>query len=37
MSFGYSVGDFVKLLELANELRHRFVDAPEQFQAISSE
>lgn len=37
MSFGYSIGDFIKLIELANELRHRFVDAPNQFQAISIE
>ena len=37
MSFGYSVTDFVKLIELANELRHRFVDSPQQFRAISDE
>jgi hypothetical protein len=37
MSFGYGVGDFLKALELANEIRTRFVDAPEQFEAISDE
>ena len=37
MSFWYSVGDFIKLVELANELHHRFVDAPQQFRSISDE
>ncbi|KAF2246310.1 hypothetical protein BU26DRAFT_567798 [Trematosphaeria pertusa] len=36
MSFGYSVGDFIKLVEPANELYHRF-DAPRQFRSISDE
>ncbi|KAF2496560.1 hypothetical protein BU16DRAFT_507020 [Lophium mytilinum] len=30
-------GDFVKLIELANEVYRRFMDAPEQFQALSDE
>ncbi|KAF2183576.1 hypothetical protein K469DRAFT_690028 [Zopfia rhizophila CBS 207.26] len=37
MSFGYSAGDILKALELANEIRTRFVDAPDQFKAISDE
>ena len=37
MSFGYSVGDFIVILQLANNVRERFVDAPKQFKAISDE
>ena len=37
MSFGFSVGDFIHAIELANKLRMRFVDAPEQFRAVASE
>ncbi|KAH0560062.1 hypothetical protein GP486_003417 [Trichoglossum hirsutum] len=37
MSFGCSVGDIIKVLELANELRARFVDCPQQFRAILNE
>jgi hypothetical protein len=37
MSFGFSVGDFITVLQLANQTRQRFVDAPEQFKAISEE
>lgn len=37
MSFGVSVGDFVAVLQLANNVRQRFVGAPEQFKAISDE
>ena len=37
MSFGFGVSDFIKALELANEIRSRFVDAPDQFKAISDE
>jgi hypothetical protein len=37
MSFGFGVGDFIKALELANEIRTRFVDALDQFKAISNE
>jgi hypothetical protein len=37
MSFGYSVGDFIAVLELANNIRKQFIDAPDQFKAISKE
>jgi hypothetical protein len=37
MSFGFSVGDFITVLQLANQIRQRFVDAPERFKAISEE
>jgi hypothetical protein len=37
MSFGFSVGDFIAVLQLANQVRQRFVGAPEQFKAISDE
>jgi hypothetical protein len=37
MSFGLSVGDFIALLQLANNIRKQFVDAPSQFKAISDE
>jgi hypothetical protein len=37
MSFGYSIGDFITILQLANKIRERFVDAPEKFKAISDE
>jgi hypothetical protein len=37
MSFGCSVGDIITVLQLANKIRERFVDAPEQFKAISDE
>jgi hypothetical protein len=37
MSFGFSVGDFITVLQLANQIRQRFVDAPEQFKSISEE
>jgi hypothetical protein len=37
MSFGYSVGDFITVLRLANKIRERLVDASEQFEAISDE
>ena len=37
MSFGYSVGDFLALLNLANIVRKQFVDAPAQFKAVSDE
>jgi hypothetical protein len=36
MSFGYSAGDFIAVLQLAN-IRKQFVDAPDQFKAISKE
>ena len=37
MSFGYSVGDFLALYNLVNTVRKQFVEAPEQFRAISDE
>jgi len=37
MSFGFSIGDFITVLQLANTIRQRFVDAPNQFKAISDE
>jgi hypothetical protein len=37
MSFGFGVGDFIKALELANEIQTRFVNALDQFKAISNE
>jgi hypothetical protein len=37
MSFGFSVGDFIAVIELANKIRKDFVDAPAQFKAISDE
>ena len=37
MSFGFSVGDFIAVIELANKIRKDFVDAPSQFKAISDE
>ncbi|KAH8761909.1 hypothetical protein BGZ57DRAFT_858065 [Hyaloscypha finlandica] len=37
MSFGFSIGDFITVIELANKIRKDFVDAPSQFKAISDE
>lgn len=37
MSFGYSAGDFLAILQLANELRSRFAQAPRQYKAITDE
>jgi hypothetical protein len=37
MSFGFSIGDFIDVLQLANDIRKQFVDAPSQFKAISEE
>lgn len=37
MSFGFSVGDFITVLQLIKEIRKGFVDAPNQFKAISDE
>jgi hypothetical protein len=35
MSFGFSVGDFIAAIELANKIRKDFVDAPGQFSGMS--
>jgi hypothetical protein len=37
MSFGFSLGDFVAAIQLANKIRKEFTDAPSQFKAISDE
>lgn len=37
MSFGFSVGDFLAAIELANRIRKEFVNAPSQFKAIADE
>jgi hypothetical protein len=37
MSFGFSVGDFIAVIELANKARKEFVSAPSQFKDISDE
>jgi hypothetical protein len=37
MSFGFSVGDFIAVIGLANKIRKDFVDAPSEFKAISDE
>lgn len=37
MSFGFGIGDFIKVIEIAKDIRSRFVAAPEEFKAISNE
>ncbi|KUI71876.1 hypothetical protein VM1G_07859 [Cytospora mali] len=37
MSFGFGIGDFIAVAELAHEIRKVFVGAPSEFQAISDE
>jgi hypothetical protein len=37
MNFGFSVGDFIAAIELANKIRKEFIDAPGQFKDISDE
>ncbi|KFY03097.1 hypothetical protein O988_01710 [Pseudogymnoascus sp. VKM F-3808] len=37
MSFGFSIGDFITAIELANKIRKEFVDAPSQFKTVSDE
>jgi len=37
MSFGFSIGDFLAAIELANKIRKEFVNAPTQFKAITDE
>ncbi|OGM41499.1 hypothetical protein ABOM_008920 [Aspergillus bombycis] len=37
MSFGFSIGDFLTVIELANKIRKEFVGAPSQFKAINDE
>jgi len=37
MSFGFSIGDFITVLQLANDIRKQFVGAPHQFKDIFDE
>ncbi|TVY83735.1 Ankyrin repeat domain-containing protein [Lachnellula suecica] len=37
MSFGFSVGDFIAVLDKVEKIRSRFVAAPSQFSALSQE
>lgn len=37
MSFGFSIGDFIAVLELGNKIRKDFAAAPAQFKDISDE
>jgi hypothetical protein len=37
MSFGFSIGDFITVIRLADRIREEFVNAPKQFQDISDE
>jgi len=37
MSFGYGVGDFFAVYQLARRIRKEFVNAPSQFRDISDE
>lgn len=37
MSFGFGVGDFLAVIELATKIRKRFSDAPTKLQDISYE
>jgi hypothetical protein len=34
MSFGFSIGDFLTVIEHANRVRKGFVDAPAQFRDL---
>jgi hypothetical protein len=37
MSFGFSVGDFLAIIRLADDVRGCFVQAPKEYKAISGE
>ena len=37
MSFGFSVGDFLAVIELTNKIRREFIGALSQFKNISDE
>jgi hypothetical protein len=37
MSFGFGVGDFLAVIEIAHRIRKEFVEAPVQFKAIAEE
>jgi hypothetical protein len=36
MSFGFSIGDFLAAIQLANKIRKEFADTPSQFKAITN-
>lgn len=37
MSFGFGIGDFITVIQLATKLRKDFSDAPKRFEGISDE
>ena len=37
MSFGVGVGDIIAVAKIANKVRKRFVDSPDQFKAVADE
>ena len=37
MSFGVGVGDIIAVANIANKVRKRFVDSPDQFKAVADE
>lgn len=37
MDFGFGLGDFITIIQLVNDVRRRFVNAPSQFNAVSNE
>ncbi|KAI1451655.1 hypothetical protein F4805DRAFT_82906 [Annulohypoxylon moriforme] len=37
MSFGFGIGDFITVIELADKVRKQFVNAPSEFEGISAE
>jgi hypothetical protein len=37
MSFGFSISDFITVIELANKIRTEFIGAPSQLKDISNE
>jgi hypothetical protein len=37
MSFGFSIGDIITVSKLANDIRRKFIDSPDQFKAIHNE
>jgi hypothetical protein len=37
MSFGFSIGDFLAVIELASKVRKEFIGAPDQFKHITDE
>lgn len=37
MSFGFGVGDFLAVLELANKVRQKWNDAPDEYATMKDE